>query len=99
MVALIFLKNQNQSLREMYLLNVRCLGGKGRLASRRRRSGKFRAADAQAGGRFCGAIVTQIAQDLLLLARILSGEPGECVGDDVAMMQVGHRRIAAHIEP
>ena len=39
------------------------------------------------------------SQDFLLFARVLASQPGERVGDDVAVMQVGHRGIAAHIQP
>ena len=56
------------------------------------------AAEAE-GGSVGGAIVAQIAEDLLFLAGVLAGESGEGVGDDIAVMQVGHGWIAAHVQP
>jgi hypothetical protein len=50
-------------------------------------------------GRIGRSISAQVAEDLLFLASILTGQPGKCISDDVTVMQVWHRRIAAHVEP
>ena len=40
-----------------------------------------------------------LAQDFRFLARVLAGETGERVVDDVAVVQILHGWIAAHVEP
>ena len=52
-----------------------------------------------AGSQVGCTVVTQFAEYLLFLAGILAGEPGKRISDNVAVMQPGDGRIAAHIEP
>src|SRR5277367_2522798 len=65
----------------------RRLGRKRRLLAAQRGCGKFSRAPFQFRGRFSGAVVAQIAQDLLLFASVMAGQAGKSIGDDVAMVQ------------
>jgi len=68
--------------------------GPWRIGSRKRL-----AADLQACRGLCRAVVAQVAQDFLLFARVLTRQPRERIGNDVAVVQVGHGRIASHVQP
>src|ERR1017187_473850 len=50
-------------------------------------------------GRFGGAEVTKVTQNLDFLPGILAREPRERIGDDVAVVQVLYGWIAAHVQP
>src|ERR1019366_403418 len=60
---------------------------------------KFLCIQIVGAGRIDGAIATQLANDVLLLAGVLSGEPGERIGDDVAVVKLLHCWITAHVQP
>ena len=77
----------------------RWLWGEGRFSGSRRDAGKILIAEAQRDRGIDGAIVSQVAQDLLLLAGILTGQPSKSIGDDVAVMQVLYGGVAAHVQP
>ena len=66
----------------------------------RRGGDGFRAIETVRSGKKVGGLkAAQIFDDLLLLSRILASQAGECVGDDVAVVQVLNGWIAAEIEP
>ena len=67
---------------------------------RRRSIGKLLTGEAHRHSRRLGsARVTQLAEDVCFFAGVFDRETSERVSDDVAVMQVGHGRIAAHVEP
>ena len=62
-------------------------------------SGKAGGIGESPAGAGCRAVVAKIAKDVDFLSSVLSGKARQRIGDDVAVMQVGNRRIAPHVKP
>ena len=63
------------------------------------RSKLMTADGSRVSGEIGSAVIPDIAEDIGLLSRVLTGETSQRIRDDVAVMEIGDCWVAAHVQP